>query len=129
MAIENFGTKRNTNGFDKNPGNINKEGRPLSIRTDIKTILEGNGEMTIEAKNVSKIHENGNITIHLPTSEGLAVRLLEWVNSDKGNESLKAIRMIMETIDGKPTQEIDVNTNQMTPEERRKRIDQLRDKI
>lgn len=108
MAIENFGDKINTNGFAQNPENINRDGRPISIRTDLKSILGSNGEMTIEAKNVSKIHENGNITIHLPTSESLAVRLLDWVNSTKGNESLKAIQMIMEQIDGKPDQKTEL---------------------
>ncbi len=111
MAIENFGDKINTNGFAQNPENINTKGRPVSIRTDLKTILEGNGEMTIEAKNVSKIHEDGSVTVKLPQTESIVLRLLEWTNSDKGNESLKAIGMIMETIDGKPEQKTELAIN------------------
>lgn len=38
MPQGDFGDKRNTNGFDKNPDNINREGRPKKIYTHIKEL-------------------------------------------------------------------------------------------
>ncbi len=102
--IDNFGDKRNTNGFDKNPENINREGRPASIKKDLKQILEANGEITIKAENVLHIYDNGDVTIRLAKSETLAIKLLEWAMSRNGSDSIKAIKMIMEQIEGKPNQ-------------------------
>lgn len=104
MAISNFGNKINTNGFDKNPENINRDGRPISVKADLKRILEGNGQITIKASNVLKCHENGDVTIHLVKSETLAMKLMEWAMSKSGSDSIKAIKMIMEQIEGKPNQ-------------------------
>ncbi len=104
MAIENFGEKANTNGFDRNPENINREGRPASIKKDLKHILEANGEISIKAENVLHIHDNGDVTIRLAKSETLAIKLLEWAMSRNGSDSIKAIKMIMEQIEGKPNQ-------------------------
>ncbi|WP_417237216.1 hypothetical protein [Bizionia paragorgiae] len=104
MSIQNFGNKINTNGFDKRPENINQNGRPYSIKTDLKNILETDGTMEVKADQIVKKHKNGNITIQLPFTETIAIRLLDWAMSKKGNDSLKAIKMIMEQIDGKPDQ-------------------------
>lgn len=113
MAIENFGNKINTNGFDKNPENINKDGRPISVREDLKRILSGAGTIKIKARDVVSTDSNGDVTITAPQSFLLADQLLKWALSRKGNESLKAIQMIMEQVDGKPKQSID-QSNQHT---------------
>lgn len=109
--VKNFGNKINTAGFDKNPENINREGRPASIRTDLKNMLGSDGEITIKAENVTSINEDGSVTVKLAQTESIVLRLLDWVNSDKGSESLKAIQMIMETIDGKPNQKTELALN------------------
>lgn len=109
MAIENFGAMANTNGFDKNPENINREGRPISVKEDLKRLLSNNGGILIPASNVLETHDNGDIIISLPKSETLAIKLLEWATSDKGNDSIKAIKMIMEQMEGKPNQKTEVS--------------------
>jgi len=96
-------------GFDNNPQNINKNGRPVSIRNQIKELLEKDGEITIPPNQVVKINDDGSITIKLPTQMQMAMKLSSWAMSRKGNDSLKAIQIIMEQIDGKPKQEIDNN--------------------
>ena len=45
----------------------------------------------------------------------LAMKLQQWALSKKGNDSIKAIQMIMEQIDGKPTQPIDQNLSMEKP--------------
>ena len=109
MSIQNFGDKINTNGFDKRPEHINQKGRPYSIKTDLKNILETDGTMEVKAEQIVKKHKNGNITIQLPFRETIAIRLLEWAYCKKGNDSLKAIKMIMEQIEGKPDQKNNVS--------------------
>jgi len=96
-------------GFDTNPQNINRDGRPVSIRNQIKELLEKDGEITIPSNQIVKINDDGSITIKLPTQMQMAMKLSSWALSRKGNDSLKAIQIIMEQIDGKPKQEIDNN--------------------
>lgn len=104
MAIANFGDKLNTNGFDKNPENINKDGRPVSIREQLKDLLEAEGNVTMPANQVVSINDDGSVTLKLPTQMQLAMKLSSWAMSKKGNDSIKAIKMIMEQIEGKPSQ-------------------------
>lgn len=113
--IENFGEKINSNGLDRNPENINRDGRPPSIRTELRNVLEANGKMTIKAKDVYKIHKNGDVTIHVGKTESIVIKLMEWAMSKKGNESLKAIKMIMEQIDGKPNQTTEIGIKKLEP--------------
>ncbi|MCB0446089.1 MAG: hypothetical protein KDD03_00985 [Gelidibacter sp.] len=104
--IENFGDKINTKGLDKMPQNINKNGRPVSIRAQLKDLLESDGNVTMPSSQVVKINDDGSVVLKLPTQMQLAMKLSSWAMSKKGNDSLKAIQMIMEQIDGKPKQEI-----------------------
>lgn len=92
--------------FDKMPENINREGRPVSIRNQLKDLLEAEGNVTMPANQVVKVNEDGSVVLKLPTQMQLAMKLSSWAMSKRGNDSLKAIQMIMEQIDGKPPQEI-----------------------
>jgi hypothetical protein len=83
-----------------------KGGRPVSIRNQLKDLLEAEGNVTMPANQVVKIYEDGSVVLKLPTQMQLAMKLSSWAMSKKGNDSLKAIQMIMEQIDGKPPQEI-----------------------
>lgn len=94
-------------GFDANPQNINREGRPVSIRNQLKDLLEAEGNVTMPANQVVKINEDGSVVLKLPTQMQLAMKLSSWAMSKRGNDSLKAIQMIMEQIDGKPKQEVE----------------------
>lgn len=118
--IGNFGDKVNTNGFDKNPENINRKGQPVSIRNQLKRLLEQEGKITIPANQVHEVKDDGSVVLILPTQDQLAMKLISWALSKKGVDSIKAIQMVMEQIDGKPKQELDVNTKEpirfITPE-------------
>lgn len=103
--LENFKGKRNTNGLAENPQNINREGRPISIKNQLKEMLNADGSITISKEQIKSINEDGSITIDIPTQNQLATKLLSWAISDSSRESLKAIQMIMEQVDGKSRQE------------------------
>ena len=106
--LKNFGDRANTAGFDKHPENLNDQGRPLSIKSDLKRILGANGEMTIKAANIVNVHDNGDVTVRMAQSETLALRLLDWANSSRGADSLKALQMIINHTDGKADQKIEI---------------------
>lgn len=105
----------NTNGFDKNPQNINTKGRKVSIRAQLKDLLESEGNVTMPANQVVKVNDDGSVVLKLPTQMQMAMKLSSWAMSKKGNDSLKAIQMIMEQIDGKPKQELDVTARSEQP--------------
>tara|TARA_R110000772_G_scaffold192981_1_gene303875 strand:+ start:1055 stop:1471 length:417 start_codon:yes stop_codon:yes gene_type:complete len=100
----------NTNGFDKNKQNINRDGRPVSIRNQIKELLENEGNLTIQTNQIIKTNEDGSVVVKVPTQTQIALKLQGWAMSKKGHDSLKAIQMIMEQIDGKPLQEVHQET-------------------
>lgn len=108
--------KSNSSGFDKNPDNINRKGRKPSIRKQLEDLLNSDGGLTIPASQVIKTNDDGSVVIKVPTQMQMAMKLSSWAMSKKGNDSLKAIQMIMEQIDGKPSQEI-TSTIQEAPKE------------
>lgn len=87
-----------------------KGGRKPSIRNQLKELLEKEGKIKIDARQVVSIEDDGGVIIKLPTQMQLAMKLQQWALSKKGNDSIKAIQMIMEQIDGKPKQEIDMDS-------------------
>jgi len=108
-----------------------KGGRKPSIRKQLSELLEKDGKITIPTKQIAKLNDDGSVTIILPTQMQMAMKLVSWAMQNKGSESLKAIQMIMEQIDGKPKQEIDVSgsldgeVKRLTPEERKQLDDKL----
>ena len=105
--------KANTNGFDKNPQNIGNK-KP-SIKKQLLELLENDGELKIDAGKVLRIEDDGSIIIKLTTQMQLAMKLQDWALSKKGIDSLKAIQMIMEQVDGKPKQNIGLVANEVKP--------------
>lgn len=85
-----------------------KGGRPVSIRAQLKDLLESEGNVTMPANQVVKINDDGSVVLKLPTQMQMAMKLSSWAMSKKGNDSLKAIQMIMEQVDGKPVQPVDM---------------------
>jgi len=57
--LKNFNGKRGINGLEKNPQNINRNGKPPSIRTQIKRLLMEDGEIFIPKKRIIKQNEKG----------------------------------------------------------------------
>ena len=100
------GTDGNTFSSTNQPKN---RGRKPSIKKQLLELMESEGKLIIEAKNVININEDGSIIIKVPTEMQLAMKLKQWAMSKRGTDSIKAIQMIMEQIDGKPKQEIDTN--------------------
>ena len=109
--IENFGDKINSSGLDKNPENINRNGRPVSIKAQLKDLLESDGNLTITANQVVQIKDSGDIIIKVPTQMQMAMKLSSWAMSKKGNDSLKALQMIIDQVDGKAMQAVDITSN------------------
>ena len=95
-----------------------KGGRPVSIRAQLKDLLEADGNVTMPANQVVKVNADGSVVLKLPTQMQLAMKLSSWAMSKKGGDSLKAIQMIMEQVDGKATQPIDINHEPITRIER-----------
>lgn len=94
----------NTNGFDKNPQN--RRNKPVSIRAQLKRLLEQDGKITIPATQVYNINDDGSVVLILPTQDQLAMKVMSWALGKRGNESLKALQMIIEQVDGKVTQPV-----------------------
>jgi len=109
---------KNTNGFKENPQNINKKGRPVSIREQLKDLLATQGKLKIPKEQIISIEPSGDIIIKMPTEMQLAMKLKQIAMSGKGANTLRAIQMIMEQIDGKPDQNIKVD-------DKRKSINEL----
>ena len=110
-------------GEDKNIGKATrfphndptKGGRKPSIKNQLVDLLESEGNLTIQANQAVQIKDSGDVAIKVPTQMQMAMKLSSWAMSKKGNDSLKALQMIMEQIDGKPTQPIEqTNDNVQT---------------
>ena len=85
-----------------------KGGRPISIRAQVKDLLESEGNVTIPASQIVNVNEDGSVIMKVPTQMQIAMKLQSWAMSKKGGDSLKAIQMIMEQIDGKPKDSIEI---------------------
>ena len=107
--IENFGDTRNTKGFDVNKTNINTSGRSPSIKGQIKKLLLKDGEARIRKCNL--IRETKEFYIFkIPTQKALAANLLDMAMGDGAN-GFQALKLILETFDGRAKQEIGADTN------------------
>ena len=99
-------------GFDKHPENINKKGRPLSIRNQIREILASDGRMTIKPEHVLEIHEDGSVDILMPKKDMIAMKLLQWAMSNKETASVRSIQIIMDHLEGRPAQSLNISTDE-----------------
>jgi uncharacterized protein (UPF0147 family) len=120
---DNFGDKRNTAGFNVNPDNINKSGRPRKIYTilkemnysseDIKTAFSELAWYTLSE--LEEIQQDKNIPV-LPRIIAkqfiLALEKGDWAK----------VREIMEHVIGKPNQSIISDT---TISDKRKEVGDL----
>jgi len=111
---ERFGKNIMKGNFKDNPQNINRKGRPISIKTELKQILENDGTIFIPEKQIAEREAEDNkgnkgIKIKVPTANSLAMKLMSWAMSNK-SQSLKAIEMIIDRIDGKALQQMESNS-------------------
>lgn len=101
-----------TEGFEKHPENINKKGRPLSIRNQIREILAMDGTMKIDKKHVIKINDDGSVEIIMPKKDMVAMKLIQWAMSNKETASVRSIQIIMEHLEGRPHQSLNISTDE-----------------
>jgi len=112
MAKGDFGGKRNTAGFDKNPENINKKGRPEKIytilkrtgynATDVKAAFEELGFYSMEDLIKLKDDETKPVITRIVANQfHLALTKNDYYK----------VKEIMEYVLGKPKQETDINVN------------------
>ena len=83
-------------GFNYRPENINKKGRPSSLKKELRNLLLADGEIEIKAENIIQINDDGSVSIKISTSESLVLKLLQIASSGKNSNTLKAIQMIFE---------------------------------
>lgn len=93
-----------TGGFDKNPQNINKKGRPPSIRNQIKKLLAESGKIRIPQDQIVTKHQDGSVTINVPNDLKVAMKLEQWAMSGKEKASIGAIKIMLDQTDGPPVQ-------------------------
>ena len=106
-----------------------KGGRKPSIRKQLVELMEKDGQITIPAKQIAKVNDDGSVTMVLPTQMQLAMKLTSWAMSSKGGDSIKSIQMIMEQMDGKPKQEIEQTVPQLTPQLTPEKMKLLNDRL
>ena len=92
----------NSNGFAKNPENINRKGRGTSIRKRLKEMVGNESGVFFPKEKIIEINEDG-VIIDLPSDEALAARLIQ-IATGKSKDSLQALKLLMEQVDGKPQQ-------------------------
>ena len=88
-----------------------KGGSRGSIKKQLRDALSSDGTVTFKPDQIKETLEDGSVVIQLTTSEEMAHRLIDWAMCNKGSDSLKAIQMIMEQVDGKPKQTISAQVN------------------
>ena len=99
----------NTNGFDKNPQNINKDGRPPSLKKKILELIQKDGSIKFKKEQVKKIHDDGSVSIMLPTSDALMIKLISMA----GSGNIKALQILLEYVDGKGQQSIEISQTEL----------------
>lgn len=101
-----------TQGFEKNPQNINKKGPPISIRNQIREILAMDGKMHIKPEHVIKIREDGSVDILMPKKDMVAMKVMQLAMTGNGATTIRALQLILEHLEGKPHQSTSVDINQ-----------------
>lgn len=97
-------------GFESRPENINKKGRPISIKNELKELMLKNGEICIPLETLIKKTDNYYI-FKLPTLQTLALKLVNTAMNENAN-GFNALKLLLETFDGKAKQSIDADFNQ-----------------
>jgi hypothetical protein len=97
--IANFRGKRGVNGLDKNPQNINRNGRKLGMKAQLLNELNSNGTMKIKKSNIVETKPNGDIVVQTTTAHTLVTRLMKLANGKNPTQALNAIKLIMDKTD------------------------------
>ncbi len=127
--IDNLGDKRGAGDFRSNPQNINKKGRPLSIKETYRRSLEENSgiiwqpiEWTGTEDEFDKFRLLSNIKMRrrkdkyaigfqLRKKEELIVKIDKLIFNSKDTVEASMLKWIVEILEGKASQSIDVTSN------------------
>ena len=113
--IDNLGNKQDAAGFDKNPGNINRSGRPKGFKgltETLRDLLESDGSMIID--NIIEIDEAGKETgntfkrakVRIPKKDMIVLAALK--KSVKGE--MRAIEFMFDRMEGMAIQKHEIDT-------------------
>lgn len=111
-GYKNIRPEDRTEGLEKHPENINKKGAPVSIRKQIREILNMDGTMKIKKEHVVAINEDGSIEIIMPKKDMVAMKLIQWAMSNKETASVRSIQIIMDHLEGRPAQSLNISTDE-----------------
>ena len=106
---ENFGKNAGKGDFRENPQNINRKGTNPSIKNQLKELLFNEGELPIPADQLIKektIDGKKYFVFKIPTQNALALRLLS-LGMSKNTNGFNALKLLLETFDGKAKQEVE----------------------
>ena len=104
--------KANTNGFDKNPQNINRKGQPISFKKIAADQLGEDGEFLISKDSFIKEKTIEGIVYSvykIPKIQQLTFRLLTLAMSSK-KDAFNALKFLIEMFDGKAKQSVDIES-------------------
>lgn len=90
-------------GFDKNPQNINRQGRKPSLKKQLAKVALSDGWLTFEAKDVEVLGD-GRVKVKVPKEEAMALKMFQIAMGKNPNAAMSAIKVYLETFDGKATQ-------------------------
>ena len=116
---ENFGKNAGKGDFRENPQNINRKGTNPSIKNQLKELLFNEGELPIPADQLIKektIDGKKYFVFKIPTQNALALRLLS-LGMSKNTNGFNALKLLLETFDGKAKQEVDYTDKGKEPTE------------
>jgi len=114
--IENFGDKKNANGFDKNPQNINKEGRPKKSFALFNEKMKSEGVVPLSRSQLIEAYgiifnssEEKLRSIASDAEQPYALRIIIMEMNDKKTKA-KALADYRDYMFGKATQTVDQKT-------------------
>lgn len=133
---KNIRPEDRTNGFEKNPQNINRKGAPrkVSIKRELEKLLQADGTLVFRGNQIIDFGKEPDgtqyVKIKLPTQEALAHKMISIaMGSNKYSNTLRALIQLLEQFDGKPNQNINANIEtekeEFTEEEKKKEINRL----
>lgn len=89
-----------------------KGGKAVSIRRQLKDLLDKDGLLVIPAAQIIETKKDGSVLVNLPTQDKVAMQVIRWAMSGDFRASLPALKMLIEQIDGKPMQEHQISTKE-----------------
>ena len=112
---DNFGDKANTNGFDKNPDNINRNGAPVSFRSRFKEMIKTEESViwVNEDQVEIKTDDQGKVIygVKFHGEDAIVASIMSIAKSKKNlRVALDALKFLWEQVDGKAVQAVDLNT-------------------